>query len=112
MKFWEAMKALEEGKKITCLEWAGTSGDYIDKERLLANDYAYEGPFSHWQSEWELYEEPVQTFTFIQVIQGLKEGKGFKRKSWEHPDCVLYNKNRNIFLILEDFEANDWIWVK
>ena len=58
MKFWEAMKALEEGKKVRCRGWESNQAifklnDCIAKlNDTTQNWHLYHG------DEWELYEEP------------------------------------------------------
>lgn len=90
MKFWEAMKALQEGKKVRCPDWE--FGHYI------SSDGDQDG--LHWQrsfdwtrfsttNDWELYEEPVQTFSFAEVVKGLREGKKFRRKNWKDVICLF-----------------------
>lgn len=36
--------------------------------------------------EWEIYEEPEKTYTFMEVVKGLREGKKFRRKSSDWPE--------------------------
>lgn len=122
MKFHEAMKALEEGKRVRyslspCEHW-------IDKSRLLQwmKYLAKQEHLDCNKYEWELYEEPHKTYTFMEVVQGLKEGKKFKRKNFT--GWIETNKNGMIFSFQEndslgsrymtyisDYEATDWIEV-
>lgn len=50
MKFWEAMKALDEGKNITHLSWRNQH--WLDKycDISIANEIL--------DNDWEIYEEP------------------------------------------------------
>ena len=115
MKFWEAMKLLEEGKKVRQNHWF--PHEYID------NWYTQDG--EEWLicgsinigREWELYEEPKPKLTFANVVKGLKEEKKFKRKHWDfhvfiggqQPMCHWLNiDGRRCFLNAEDYEADDW----
>lgn len=107
MKFWEAMKALEEGKKVYAKNAGFSRG-------MLAVDF---GILS--KLEWVIHEEPEKTYSFREVVKGLKEGKKFKRKGWEEFDDISLNGNEVIRDTLEtyhaffnDFEATDWIEVK
>jgi hypothetical protein len=107
MKFWEGMKALDEGKKVRGIEWPV-------KEWISASDESDALPSLHLSSlrqmEWELYEELEQTLSFVEVLKGLKEGKRFKRLGMaghlgkEHLPCVQFR--------IEDLEATDWVEVK
>lgn len=124
MKFWEAMRALEEGKKVYCTTWKCgyicKSENYQWKVCSLAADI---------DEEWELYEEPEKLLTFSEVVKGLKEGKRFRRKGWvgqPHLWIMLEDReNSERFLIFEcgltsniykftmfDFEATDWVEVR
>lgn len=111
MKFWEAMKALEEGKRIRPKGWDRELGLHIQKD------------FKHWiDTEWELYEEPQQTFSFMEMIAKLKEGKRFRRKVWDAEDSLELHSSGTVDFSstlcytwdpsLSDFEATDWIEVK
>lgn len=122
MKFWEAMRAYEEGKKVRCKEWP--LDDYLSKDGNSRT-----GPF-FWRevkADWELFEESEQLLSFAEVVKGLREGKRYRRKFWEDRDaCILaiqtihfrgYLKVVNehmqaCALWLEDYEAADWVEVK
>lgn len=119
MKFWEAMKALEEGKKVRCAQWPNNCYDSQSGNNVPYSCYS----LSHWSQEsWELYEEPELLLTFAEVVKGLKEGKRFRRERWvpiayivagSWPSrAVLLCEGSPINLALEDFEACDWVEVK
>lgn len=116
MKFWEAMKALEEGKKVRKKRW--------EKDAFLPTRRNLDG--SEWiilatiglNEDWELYEEPEQTYSFMEVVKGLKEGKEFRRKSWPNKEYsiklfvpgIMNSKTASAcYLYPEDFEASDWV---
>lgn len=69
MKFWEAMKALNEGKKVRNTDWAHESHIFIFKEPKLVDenyeDYKMEIDASEIADDeynvWEIYEEPKET---------------------------------------------------
>lgn len=61
MKFWEAMKALEEGKKVRCTEWLPAL--YIDLSFFKENDGLNAIECSDFKGDWELYKEPEPTFS-------------------------------------------------
>lgn len=121
MKFWEAMKAIEEGKKVRLIDRSVDSSIYSEDNI----SYALAECSARWidiliHYEWELYEKPQKTYTFMEVIRGLKEGKKFKRPTWKETNffwsnhSILVNELNEIghFLIFDDFEATDWIEVK
>lgn len=118
MRFHEAMKLLEEGKKVRCKEWVEEYFISSSEENLS------EGMDIFWfhEKEWELYEEPKKTYTFAEVVRGLKEGKKFTRKGWG--DVFVKLENHMIFSytgdaclgirwfsFIEDLEATDWVEV-
>lgn len=176
MKFWQAMKALEEGKKVRAKWWPrefslGKNGYHMElslmkvikntpcewelyeesqqpdvksrEDRLKIARVAYKevkkaiersesrGDILHHWDECitiddelfhghELREEHERMLTFMQILEGLKEGKKFRREDWGVDKCISNSRGalvdeRNVFLnylLLEDFEATDWIEVK
>ena len=74
---------------------------------------------SLYEERWELYEEPQKTYSFMEVVKQLKEGKKFERKKWTnsyvrilHGNVLRIREDLGYCLSLEDFEAADWIEVK
>jgi len=64
------------------------------------------------------YEEPTKTYTFWEVIEGLKLGKRFKRQNIlvsivlsQDGKTIAHCIQGRMDLNLEDFEAADWIEV-
>ena len=122
MKFWEAMKALEEGKKVVCKSWSYTP--FVSENKWPSRfDSAIADAIKHgaflW--EWELYEEPQQTYSFIEILPLLKEGKKFRKISWESKKYIRCYPENNIVrwdsgdaLLLEIhlITSTDWIEVK
>lgn len=86
MKFWEAMKALDEGKKVRSP--SDPENHYLIKVLhqvfVSANGKTYDKSHSPLGSlilqEWELYEEPEKMLTFSKVVEGLNQGKEYRRK--------------------------------
>lgn len=116
MKFWEAMKALDEGKRVREKDWGvGAYWSFKSSGSIYAT---ITDIFVLSSTEWELYEEPEKTLAFAEVVKGLKEGKIFKRKSWPskiNPICMGELSHSVVcdgLFIIEDFEANDWVEVK
>lgn len=123
MKFSEAIKALEEGQKIRCVEWG--KKDFWHKDILntsssqnVWSDAAYRLLLCM-LSNWEIYQEREKTYTFMEVVSELKEGKRFRRKNWINPQFFLVKEadgyvfcfSGRTWLQLQDFEATDWIEV-
>jgi hypothetical protein len=120
MKFWEAMKAMEEGKKVRCTCWAKDS--YVDQGSLTQGEVFSIGLLMN--EKWELYEETLTFLSFAQVMQGLKEGRKFRRKSWKgniyigwHNVSEFWSAGKgNHFSILvptmDLFVSSDWEEVK
>lgn len=130
MKFWEAMKALEEGKKVRPRDYPSSYYVYVGPRNNLCV-HSPQGDFDKadcplnrvYIDEWELYEEPEKTYTFMEVVKGLREGKSFVRAGRDVPDAISSHHKRwpgsYIFtalepshFTLEDLEATDWVEVK
>ena len=118
MKFWEAMKALQEGQKVrhNLMEPRAYLQILENGELLRYRTESYSPLMAYISAEWELYEEPVHMLSFQAVIKGLREGKSFARKGWSS-DLALFVMGHEIYprskfgiqtLHMEDFEANDW----
>ncbi len=127
VKFWEAMKALEEGNKVRACAWAHQ--DWIDiggfSRGYPLDDLDFKSCLMDFPN-WELYEESQKMLSFAEVVKGLKEGKKFRRIAWKNPydhvgstSCTYFPSQKRINnqygelcpLWLEDFEATDWIEV-
>ena len=109
MKFWEAMKAVDDGMtvKIKVLDKAHPF------RHIVGADW-----FALLASEWELYEETKMTCTFREVVEGLKQDKKFRRKGWissvyiqasPYLKIVTLQNSGSECLSIEDYEATDWI---
>lgn len=120
MKFWEAMKALDEGKMVRAECFCENQAlEIFEGEVGYKEGSGSCNIFSVFNEEWEIYEEPKSCLTFGEVVAGLKEGKKFRRPSWDNFEEIgLYGKSilrgtlRDYCPIVEDFEANDWEQVK
>lgn len=117
MEFWEAMKAFREGKYIRKKNW---HKDFYWSLKNISETYICFSDFVTLSSDdWELYEEPDQTYSLAEVLKGLRQGKKFVRKG-RGSDMALFIAGPEIFprtkygvetLTMEDLEANDWIEV-
>lgn len=125
MKFWEAMKCLEEGKKVRCKDWPDKKRYHISDANLLMVS-SFSIFVDEVYKEWEIYEEPPMTHSFPLIIRLAREGKikKFRRHSWddEHYSYFWCDEWKTIrfhtslcdsaTFLLEDIEALDWIEVK
>lgn len=120
MKFWEAMKALEEGEKVRCKGCYPTM--YIHKDGDNTRD---KDPCLYWtrycHKEWEVFVGPEKSYTFMEAVKGLKEGRKYRRPVWRE-GCTLESGGTDRIVCFTDvgpaifttdeFEAIDWIEVK
>ena len=124
MKFWEALKELEDGKMIRRRHFTHMLPmKYIDLVKFLTKCIEDEVN-SHLSAEWDVFEEPSKTISFLEMKDGLKEGKKFRRKHakgwWIGVDERFgrhgYIINQITGLVagfnIDDIEATDWIEVK
>lgn len=57
MKLWEAIKLLEEGKKIRMINWEKDWYLCLDKQGYIVDEEGYSPTINiNWQ-EWEIYKE-------------------------------------------------------
>lgn len=115
MKFSEAMKALEDGKKVRCCSWG--EEEWVNKDTILP-DWMRLNCSCLIDQYWEVYEEPKPKLSFVEVVKGLKQGKIFKRAKWPEGMYVYEDKYEHVHINLyggelwhfkiEDFEATDW----
>lgn len=119
MKLWEAIKALEEGKKIRCLKWPKNEYWILSQSNSNIWDDSFYRIKLCVLCNWGIYEEPGLTFS--QVIEGLKEGKRFRRREWINQNYhistelgmgVLNMTGLSPIFDIMDFEAKDWEEVK
>jgi hypothetical protein len=117
MRFWEAMKAIEEGKKVRQVDWEKEDYIYILNFTIRNESHEYGNihiDYRGIEKEWELYQEPVKTYTFQEIIPFLKEGKKVKRKNSHMCECLYLDVDGDLchsFPKIEDLEATDWILV-
>lgn len=86
MKFWEAMKALEEGKKIT--NNGGKSYYFIKDNKLMLCTGKLMGAsialnIDYMSHEWEIYEEKKEVDPkFKEMYRYLKDEHGFVNEQY------------------------------
>lgn len=122
MKFWEAVREMQLGKKVRRTQWPSSWYVYICSGQLLQESGSLFRPMgpSLERGDWEIYEEPDKLLSFQEVVKGLKEGKKFRRKEWSNKDYFIFCSPAGIaspahcaaHLHPEDFEANDWVEIK
>ena len=57
MKMWEAIKSLEEGKKVRVVDWDENWFLYIDSHGYIVDEEGYCPAFNIKWQEWEIYNE-------------------------------------------------------
>ena len=81
MKFWEAMKSLEEGKKVRHISWYDAHYLYIDNCGIVRHSIGGEEykEVVDMHSEWELYDDRKEVpkifkdlYKLINEIEGMK----------------------------------------
>ncbi len=113
MEFWQAMKSLQEGKSVRCKDWFPNSHAYLTPLGVVL--FGIEGRLDIYiHYDWELYEQPIETYTFMEILPGLQEGKVYSRKGRVWKVYKTNSGNHEVIIgvfRIEDFEACDWIEV-
>ena len=74
MKLWEAMKALEEGKKVRRVDWESYEYIYIDSYNEVINNYGSKADnkiLDNIYVKWEIYKDKsdrILSFDYLPVI--------------------------------------------
>lgn len=119
MNFIEAVKAMQDGKKVRSPHWVRYY--YVRKQshRYIAFDGKSEFNWNFSENEmlskdWEIYQEEPKLHTFEEALAALKRGKTIYRKSY-HDKCGAnvsiwyeYDWFASVFN-RDDVLANDWI---
>lgn len=80
MKLWEAMKAMEEGKKIRKTDWDEYQYIQLNNNNCVINEAGLFSYFNltHVNDEWEIYEEKKEVDPrFKELYDYLKNENGF-----------------------------------
>ena len=90
MRFSEAMRALEEGKKVRREDWNEGCFVYVLNDCLF-DEKGYSRSIylsATFLENWELYEEPVKTYSFMEAVQFMKYDGRVKREimNWIKPN--------------------------
>lgn len=84
MKFWEAMKELQEGKKVKKVKWYG-SYIYYDRESkqfIDSSGETYDITYLDESEEWELYEDNRKSINSNALKKIYKAFKEFAEEDW------------------------------
>ncbi len=87
MNFWEATKALEEGKKVRKLYWEEDNYIYLNHNNDIVNNYddivdLYYIPY---EDEWEIYKEKkeIKDEKFKQLYHLVKDDQVYLNRQYE-----------------------------
>jgi hypothetical protein len=126
MRFEEAMAELRMGKKVRRNTW--NKEEYI----VLFGDHLrdecgtlYDLDAASFSYTWELYEEKEEELCMGDVLDGLIEGKKYRRKTWAPGDfiqkslgnLIIFTSITNsistyFYARIYDLQACDWVEVK
>ena len=100
MKFWEAVKAMEEGKKVRRTYWEKDAYIHIDYDNILRDNYNNPQDLyyiSNDDGDWEIYEEkkPVDE-DFKKLYSYLKNEDGFVNNQYSE---FIYNEGEENHLL-------------
>ena len=111
MKFWEALaEQTKKGGRIKrrdhCFSSTNENGYCFSSSPIFVDDINAD--------DWELYSEPVKTYTFIEAVQLMNQGKFIKRLEKNISFCakagwMITNEDEMINISIESFLATDWI---
>ena len=100
MKFWEAMKAMEEGKKVRNEEWSEHQYIYLDKnDKSIIDEEEDYFPIRYIEDEeiWEIYEEKKDVDPrFKEFYHYLKDENGFTNGEYGE---FIYERNEEDHLL-------------
>lgn len=106
MKFSEAMKALEQGKKIRCVHWRKGVYYYFDSEGVLRDQNGNDDGLSidSLNRTWELFEEPPKK---KQVWQWRRK---YKNSPWLVSEGLMTEKEAAEYFmnVKHEIHAGPW----
>lgn len=78
MKFWEAMKAMEEGKKVRKVNWEDEAYIYINENSEIRDNEDFYPALYCINEEWEIYDDRKEVDPrFKEFYHYLKDENGF-----------------------------------
>lgn len=129
MNIFEAIEALNDGKKIRCQDWGVDEYVYFNsKDETIEDENGENISLSldsySFRVEYKIYEEPEKLMSLYQSCRLLNEGKKVKRKNWQNAyisrdpishQMLYYSKFRayDVFWspLIDDLLADDWVEV-
>lgn len=98
MKFWEAMKCLEEGKKVRRTIWKENEYLYVDEKHEIKDEEGYYAELcTTGKDDWEVYEPKKDVDEkFKELYHYLKDENGFTNGQYGE---FIYNRNETDHLL-------------
>ena len=100
MKFWEAMKAMEEGKKVRAVGWKPEYYIYLNEKFEIRDSDGFFANFHeviHLKMDWEIYEEKKEVDSrFKEFYHYLKDENGFANGQYGD---FIYERNEEDHLL-------------
>lgn len=111
MKFEEALAELRKGNKgIASANFSIKLSDLGEISTLFKTGSNFGDAANEIvNGNWELLEEPGKSFP--EVLEGFKEGKKIRRKSWPDHSWISKHEIRNNYIknsLFNDFLEKDW----
>lgn len=96
MKFWEAMKCLEEGKKVRRKTWENEY-IYLDEHNVIMNEEDEPIEYIGNKDDWEIYEHKKDVDEkFKELYHYLKDENGITNGQYGE---FIYNRNETDHLL-------------
>lgn len=109
MKFWEAARAVTEGKKVRRVDWDYDVHIHLDELDEYCHDF---------NKDWIIVTEDPY-LDWPEVLKGLQKGKKYRREYWSAfifmtaggRICIAVDGNEmpKWHPTIDDFTAKDWI---
>ena len=99
MKFWEAIKAMEKGKKVRRVYWEKDVYIHIDNDDILRDNYNTPQDLYYIPNDddWEIYEEKKEVDArFKEFYHYLKDEYGFANGQYGE---FIYSCNEKDYLL-------------
>lgn len=110
MKLSEAIKALEDGKKVRNVSWNESDYIYIKDKVLFGEDnQAASLEITGFSDDWEIYKDPVKMYSFTEMLPFFLDNKMVRRKHWTSWYQLEHGFVYKFIFSQEDFAATDWI---
>lgn len=91
MKFWEAVKTMEEGKKVRKVNWEDEAYIYIDENSEIRDNEGFYPALYCINEKWEIYEDKKEVDPKLkQLFQTLNEDNWFANNQYSE---YIYDNN-------------------